>query len=52
MHVMGIGGLDFCDGNLLPSPVGGHPEVNMYDVGKMAADLVTQKPRLYDVKSL
>jgi len=32
MHVMGIGGLDFCDGSVLPSPVGGHPEANMYDV--------------------
>lgn len=34
MHVMGIGGLDFCDGSVLPSPVGGHPEANMYDVAR------------------
>ncbi len=46
MRVKGIEGLRVCDGSVLPSPVGGHPQATLYGIGEMAAEMVTQEPRL------
>lgn len=46
MRVKNIEGLRVCDGSVLPSPVGGHPQATLYGIGEMAAEMVTQKPIL------
>jgi len=43
MRVRGIEGLRVCDGSVLPSPVGGHPQATLYGIGEMAAEMVMQK---------
>ncbi|KAI4126442.1 MAG: hypothetical protein LQ338_003751 [Usnochroma carphineum] len=46
LRVKGIEGLRVCDGSVLPSPVGGHPQATLYGIAEMAAEVILQEGEL------
>ncbi|KAL8738821.1 MAG: hypothetical protein Q9181_000425 [Wetmoreana brouardii] len=45
MSVRGVNGLRVCDGSVLPSPVGGHPQATLYGIAEKAAELISHQPK-------